>query len=145
MNLLESTVHVLRLVHQSVLLCNLPKRSSERGGWLSLFPAFVVSTTQKRHLAEEKLKTEAQLQTPLSRVCLSVYLKNNCQCFGSVAVAISFPAQVNDLMDACRHNHLESISNFNAFKIYKQDPQVVQRSESAHVRKAYHFFFGEDA
>lgn len=110
-----------------------------------MFPAFVVSTTKKKAPG----RGEAQNGSPASNTIVEglslSLLKKNCQCFGSVAVAISFPAQVNDLMDACRHNHLESISNFNAFKIYKQDPQVVQRSESAHVRKAYHFFFGEDA
>ncbi|CAK9078758.1 Pentatricopeptide repeat-containing protein At2g31400 [Durusdinium trenchii] len=45
------------------------------------------------HLAEEQLKTEAELERPLSKV--------------------------NDLMDSCRHNHLETIANFNVFKIYK--------------------------
>lgn len=53
-------------------------------------------------------------------------------------------------MDACRHNHLESISNFNAFKIYKQDPQVVQRSETERtcaegIFLHGRFFFGEVA
>eukprot|EP00913_Durusdinium_trenchii_P032560 g30482.t1 len=43
--------------------------------------------------AEEQLKTEAELERPLSKV--------------------------NDLMDSCRHNHLETIANFNVFKIYK--------------------------
>ncbi|CAE7501855.1 unnamed protein product, partial [Symbiodinium necroappetens] len=45
------------------------------------------------HLAEEKYKVEAAVERPLS--------------------------QVNDLMDACRHNHLETIAGFNAFKVYK--------------------------
>ena len=32
--------------------------------------------------------------------------------------------QVNDLMDACRHNHLETIAGFNAFKVYKFFPRT---------------------
>jgi len=46
------------------------------------------------HLAEEKLKVATELAKPLSKV--------------------------NDLMDFCRHNHLETMSNFNAFKIYQE-------------------------
>mmetsp|Transcript_60742 Transcript_60742/g.113545 ORF Transcript_60742/g.113545 Transcript_60742/m.113545 type:complete len:348 (+) Transcript_60742:53-1096(+) len=45
------------------------------------------------HLTAEKLKVEAELERPLS--------------------------QVGDLMEACRHNHLETIANFNAFKVYR--------------------------
>ncbi|CAE7343158.1 unnamed protein product [Symbiodinium pilosum] len=45
------------------------------------------------HLAEEQYIVEAAVERPLS--------------------------QVNDLMDACRHNHLETIAGFNAFKVYK--------------------------
>lgn len=76
---------------------------------------------QLRHLAEEQLKTEAELERPLSKACHSDTAWNYANC------AIEKPpgdgrlrrGQVNDLMDSCRHNHLETIANFNVFKIYK--------------------------
>ena len=40
--------------------------------------------------------------------------------------------QVQDLMDSCRHNHLETINNFNAFKIYKSGASHV----SEHISEA---------
>ena len=73
-----------------------------------------------RHLAEEKYKEESSVERPLSQVGVLDHFVN----------PVPDVWQVNDLMDACRQNHLETITNFNAFKVYKPLPRYLRMTDA---------------